>query len=131
MLADPALVYNPKTGNYAIRLVNGDPVEDDSLAYACLSMLCEDPWLMADTPREGNLVESLSSTTTRGTRSATKAAVELRLRHLVDEDVLIDAVCDSVDQVDLDSGGRGIAFSAKIQRPGQSPRAIQVQLRGT
>jgi hypothetical protein len=132
MLPDPALTYNERTGAYRILLVNGDPVESDDLAYACLSMLCEDPgWFMEETPREGNLVEALSLTTARGTRSETKAAMEQRLRHLVDEGVLVDAYCDSVQTVDLESGGRGIVFSAKVQRPGQSPQAIQVQLRGT
>lgn len=130
MLSDPLLEYNPKTGNHRLVLVNGDPVESDDCGYACLSMLCEDPgWLMEETPREGNLVQALAETNRR-TRSETKAGVEQRLRHLVDERVLIDATCDSVDVVDLETGGRGVRFSALIQKPGQSPQPLQVQLRG-
>lgn len=131
MLSDPLLSYNEATGCHRIVLVNGDPVEADDCGYACLSMLCEDPgWVMEEVPREGNLVEALSETTRR-TRGDCKAAVEQRLRHLIDEQVLIDARCTDIDVYDVESGGRGIAFGATIQKPGQSPRSIQGALRGT
>jgi hypothetical protein len=123
--------YNERTGAYRIRLVNGDPVETDDCTYAVLSMLCEDPgWLMEETPREGNLVQALAETTVR-TRGDTKAAVEQRLRHLIDDGVLVDARCTDVSTYDMESGGREIDFAATIQKPGQSPRAVQAQLRGT
>lgn len=131
MLSDPLMEPNPKTGCHRIVLVNGDPVEADDCAYACLSMLHEDPgWVMEEVPREGNLVEALSETTTR-TRGDCKAAVEQRLRHLIDEQVLIDARCTDVDVFDVESGGRGVDFAATIQQPGKSPRSIQGALRGT
>lgn len=131
MLSDPQLVYNERTGCYRIVLVNGDPVESDDLTCAVLSMLCEDPGgLYEETPREGNLVEALAETTRR-TRGDTKAAVDARLRHLIDDGVLVDARCGDVETYDMESGGRTIAFAATVQRPGASPRSVQGQLRGT
>lgn len=131
MLSDPKLEYSEKTGCHRIVLVNGDPVETDDCEYAVLSMLCEDPGgLFEETPREGNLVEALAETTRR-TRADTKAAVDARLRHLIDDGVLVDARCGDVDTYDLESGGRGISFGATIQKPGESPRSVQGQLRGT
>lgn len=131
MLSDPAMDYNPATGQHRIRLVNGDPVESDDLGYAVLTMLSEDPgWLMEETPRKGNLVVALAETTTR-TRAECKGAVEDRLQPLIDDGVLVDARCTDVETFDLETGGRGIDFAATIQRPGQSPRSIQSQLVGT
>lgn len=131
MLSDPLLEQNPKTGQHRIVLVNGDPVETDDCLYASLSMLCEDPgWMMEETPREGNLVQALAETTLR-TRSDTKGAVEQRLRHLIDDGVLVDARCTDIDVEDIETGGRSIDFVALIQKPGESPKSVQSQLRGT
>jgi hypothetical protein len=131
VLKNPDMSYNERTGAYRIRLVNGNPVPVEDCAYQVLSMLTEDPGgIYEETPRPGNLVEALAETTRR-TRGDTKAAVDVRLRPLVDDGLLIDARCQDVDVVDLETGGRGIAFSATIQKPGQSPGAVQVQLRGT
>lgn len=131
MLKNPAMDYNERTGAYRIRLVNGNPVPVEDCAYQVLSMLSEDPGnIYEETPRKGNLVEALAETTRR-TRGDTKAAVDERLRPLVDDGLLIDARCEDVDVIDLETGGRGITFGASIQKPGQSPSAVQVQLRGT
>ena len=112
-MADPQIDFNATTGRHSIRLVNGDPVMDDSPAYEILTMLTEDPgWLMEETPRRGNLLREFE-TTTRSTPSIMKASLEDRCEPLK-PDVLTDAECTSVTQP---ADGQ-LAFILRYTQPG-------------
>lgn len=131
MLSDPLLQYDASTGCHEIVLVNGDPVESDDMAYACLSVLLEDPWLMDEVGRIGNILDALAETTTRTTPSQTRAAINDRLGLLVKTGDLVSATASQVDLKDLLSGGRGILAEAQIVKPGAKPVPLPLRLRGT
>lgn len=125
MAFDVTIKYQPSSGRQRVVLKDGEPVPDDSLAHEMVSLLCESPgWAMEETPRKGNLARAFQEYTS-GTPSRFKAAVEDRLQPLIDEQLLEDVECDSVD---LETEDGSLAFTVLPTRRGQPTDVEPVEL---
>jgi len=125
--ADPLMTLNVATGQHRIVLKDGDPVEDDSPTYQCLTMLYEAPgWIMEETPREGSLKQEFEETG-QNTPSQFKAAVERRCEPMIQERVLVSAECTSVTQ-ETRTDGTAVYFNLLYKAPGEPAREAPIAI---
>lgn len=122
---DPQLSYNPQTGKHSIKLVDGDPVMDDSPFYEILSMLTEGPgWPMEETPRRGSLADEFPEATSV-TPSRFRTSIEERCAPLVLDRTIESATCQSVTQPTKES----IAFALSYVVGGKRARDLLVEIK--